>query len=194
MPILLILGLGTALLLSFAASRGPAGPAPRPAGPFPGPGPGPLPGPGPMTGPQGPVGPQGPMGPSGPNVPIGFPAPSLPGGGGGAGLFVVTTETDPLKIHSEPLLGSPRRGDIPKGALVLVTGPLVNGFFPVLYQGISGFSAQRDPTTGRVLLTPQSAQAAGWGGWGWGRGRYYPAYAYAWPYHRGWRGHHYGRR
>ena len=68
-------------------------------------------------------------------VPAGFGVPSA------GDAYIVNTQTDPLNVRMAPDQNSPVVGANPKGAVVTVLGPAVNGFYPVTSPGGDGFSS-----------------------------------------------------
>lgn len=74
---------------------------------------------------------------------------------------VSTTTKDALNIRSGQGTNYGSLGVIPGGATVVVTGPAVNGWLPVTYNGISGWSKQSFmnavPAQPSVPATPQIA-------------------------------------
>lgn len=55
----------------------------------------------------------------------------------------VYNSVEPLKIHRSAALGKTTRGEIPIGDVFIVTGERTNGFYPVYYNGISGFAESK---------------------------------------------------
>lgn len=71
-----------------------------------------------------------------------------------AGTYIVTTQTDPLNIRSQPSTQASIVGTIPKGAAVKVTGVNQNFFAAVDYQGKLGWAAA-------AYLSPESSIVQG---------------------------------
>lgn len=75
-------------------------------------------------------------GPSPGPLPPGTPPPNNVG----VGYAVVTTSTDPLSVRSSPSTSAPVVGSFPKGAVVQITGPMQNGFYPAALGALHGFA------------------------------------------------------
>lgn len=80
-----------------------------------------------------------PLPPPPPSIPVtALPPPNPVNEGAKA---IVTTQQDPLSLRNQPSTNGSVVGSLPKGATVIVTGPMQNNFYPVAYGSAHGYAS-----------------------------------------------------